>query len=114
VVPPNLVPSYTGPSTYLLLTQYNNYGSVGGDGINKLAIADPNVSMVDGFINVAGADFGGGVGVSAQLTHGAPAGIGLTFLLQSADGKRSAAHLQPGEPNPESLPRLRISLVYRS
>jgi hypothetical protein len=47
VVPAGLVPSYTGASTYLLLTKYNNYGSAGGDGINRLAIVDPNVGMVD-------------------------------------------------------------------
>jgi hypothetical protein len=47
VVPANLVTSYTGPSTYLLLTRHKNYGSVGGDGIKKPAIVDPNVSRVD-------------------------------------------------------------------
>jgi hypothetical protein len=47
IVPANLVPSYHGTSPYLIMTKYNNYGSTGGDGVNKLAILDPNDSQVD-------------------------------------------------------------------
>lgn len=48
VVPSNLVPSYKGGSPYLILTKYNNYVGEGtGDGLNKLAILDPNASMQD-------------------------------------------------------------------
>ena len=47
VVPAKLVPSYSGTSAYLLLTKYNNYSSTGGDGVNKLAILDPNVAAAD-------------------------------------------------------------------
>jgi hypothetical protein len=48
VVPRNAVPSYAGPSSYLLLTKYNNYAGVGsGDGVNKIAVLDPNTSMID-------------------------------------------------------------------
>ena len=47
VVPANLVPSYSGPSAYLLLTKYNNYESTGGDGVNKMAVLDPNVAAAD-------------------------------------------------------------------
>ncbi|MGB8169650.1 MAG: hypothetical protein WCF18_19270 [Chthoniobacteraceae bacterium] len=47
IVPVSAVPSYSGPSSYLLLTKYNNYASVGGDGVNKLALVDPNVTMTD-------------------------------------------------------------------
>jgi hypothetical protein len=48
VVPAAAVPSYTGPSTYLLLTKYNNYAGIGsGDGVNRLALLDPNASFID-------------------------------------------------------------------
>lgn len=47
VVPASAVPSYTGTSTYLLLTKYNNYVGGGGDGVNKVAILDPRFSMID-------------------------------------------------------------------
>jgi hypothetical protein len=48
IVPSSLVPSYSGPSSYLILTKYNNYAGIGtGDGNNKVAVLDPNVSMPD-------------------------------------------------------------------
>jgi len=47
VVRRDLVPSYAGTSRYLILTKYNNYVDRGGDGINKVAIVDPNDSMDD-------------------------------------------------------------------
>jgi hypothetical protein len=47
IVPASLVPSYQGSSSYLLMTKYNNYVSLGGDGLNRLAILDPNDSQVD-------------------------------------------------------------------
>jgi hypothetical protein len=47
VVPASAVPSYHGPSSYLLLTKYNNYVQAGGDGRNYLALVDPNVAMID-------------------------------------------------------------------
>ncbi len=47
VVPASMVPSYHGSSSYLLMTKYNNYADEGGDGINKLAILDPNAMMTD-------------------------------------------------------------------
>lgn len=47
VVPARAVPSYEGPSNYLLLTKYNNYVQAGGNGQNYLALVDPNVSMRD-------------------------------------------------------------------
>jgi hypothetical protein len=43
IVPKEMVPQYTGSSSYLLLTKYNNYAGVGtGDGKNRIAILDPN------------------------------------------------------------------------
>jgi hypothetical protein len=47
VVPASMVPSYQGTSTYLLMTKYNNYAGVGGDGVNRLAILDPNATQMD-------------------------------------------------------------------
>ncbi len=47
IVPAYLVPSYQGASSYLLLCKYNNYAGAGGDGINKLAVLDPNDTMAD-------------------------------------------------------------------
>jgi hypothetical protein len=50
IIPASMVPSYHGSSTYLLMVKYNNYkGS--GDGVNKLAILDPNGIQPDAFIN---------------------------------------------------------------
>ena len=48
VVPASAVPSYTGPSAYLLLTKYNNYAGIHtGDGVNRLALLDPGTSFTD-------------------------------------------------------------------
>ena len=48
VVPASIVSSYHGTSKYLLMTKYNNYGGAGtGDGHNRIAILDPNVTEKD-------------------------------------------------------------------
>jgi hypothetical protein len=47
IVPREAVPQYAGASPYLLLTKYNNYAGGGGDGVNKMAVLDPNASMTD-------------------------------------------------------------------
>jgi hypothetical protein len=48
IVPASMVPSYTGTSSYLIFTKYNNYaGFDDGDGVNRIAILDPNATMVD-------------------------------------------------------------------
>jgi hypothetical protein len=47
IVPASMVPSYKGTSFYLLMTKYNNYGGLGGDGVNKIAILDPNATQTD-------------------------------------------------------------------
>jgi hypothetical protein len=47
-VPAKSVPGYTGTSSYLILTKYNNYVGIGsGDGVNKVAVLDPNGAMQD-------------------------------------------------------------------
>jgi hypothetical protein len=47
IVPASAVPSYKGASTYLLMSKYNNYADRGGDGVNKIAILDPNATESD-------------------------------------------------------------------
>ena len=53
-VPRAMVPTYTGTSSYLLMTKYNNYGGAGsGDGKNRIAILDPNQTQPDRVTGVA-------------------------------------------------------------
>jgi hypothetical protein len=47
LVPASMVSSYTGTSSYLLMTKYNNYANVGGNGQNRIAIVDPNATETD-------------------------------------------------------------------
>lgn len=47
LVPAAAVPSYTGTSKYLLMTKYNHYVEGGGDGVNKVAVLDPNDTQAD-------------------------------------------------------------------
>lgn len=48
IVDASLVASYHGTSTYLLMTKYNNYADFGiGDGVNKIAVLDPNATEPD-------------------------------------------------------------------
>jgi uncharacterized protein (TIGR03437 family) len=42
LVPSFMIPSYTGSSSYLLMTKYNDYANAGGTGLNKIAVLDPN------------------------------------------------------------------------
>jgi len=52
VVPASAVSSYTGTSTYLVMSKYNNYLGIGtGDGHNKIAILDPNATEHDPIIH---------------------------------------------------------------
>ena len=53
IVPTSMVPSYTGTSSYLILSKYNNYANTevgqpyGGNGVNQIAILDPYASQLD-------------------------------------------------------------------
>ena len=47
IVPPSAVPGYSGSSPYLLMTKYNFYAGLGGNGENKIAVLDPGASQVD-------------------------------------------------------------------
>jgi hypothetical protein len=50
VVSASIVPSYTGNSSYLILTKYNNYAGAGtGNGVNKVAVLDPDGTMPDAY-----------------------------------------------------------------
>jgi hypothetical protein len=42
-----MVPFYHGSSPYLLMTKYNNYVEAGGNGVNKIAILDPQNTETD-------------------------------------------------------------------
>lgn len=47
IVPASMVKSYHGKSSYLLMTKYNNYADHGGNGVNKIAVLDPNAVEID-------------------------------------------------------------------
>jgi hypothetical protein len=48
IVPASMVPGYSGTSSYLVTTKYNNYARAGsGDSKNKVAVLDPNASQAD-------------------------------------------------------------------
>jgi hypothetical protein len=50
VVPVSAVPGYSGSSPYLLMCKYNFYASPGGgDGVNKIAVVDPNQTQIDSY-----------------------------------------------------------------
>ncbi len=50
IVPPSAVPGYSGTSPYLLMCKYNFYAAPGGgDGVNKIAIVDPDQSQIDAY-----------------------------------------------------------------
>jgi len=48
MLPTSVVPSYTGSSSYLIFSKYNDYaGDDGGEGINRIALLDPNSEQID-------------------------------------------------------------------
>lgn len=51
IVPASAVPGYAGSASYLLLVKYNNYYGIGtGDGLNRMAVIDPQAAQPDAFI----------------------------------------------------------------
>lgn len=53
IVPANLVASYKGSSSYLLMVKYNNYERAGsGDGMNQIAILDPQAEQDDKIVAI--------------------------------------------------------------
>ena len=100
LVPSSAVPSYHGTSRYLILTKYNNYIGIGGDGHNKIAILDPFNSQTDPqtnslvmkeVISVLGVTpDGDGVGAKVRewcVNSSAIDVAGKCALLNSEDGK---------------------------
>jgi hypothetical protein len=47
IVPASMVPSYHGSSQYLIFAKYNNYAFDDGDGVNRIALLDPNDTQTD-------------------------------------------------------------------
>jgi hypothetical protein len=47
IVLASLVPAYTGTSPYLIFSKYNNYAIGDGDGVNRIALLDPNATQID-------------------------------------------------------------------
>jgi hypothetical protein len=47
IVPASMVPSYQGPSSYLIFAKYNNYAFDDGNGVNRIALLDPNATQLD-------------------------------------------------------------------
>ena len=47
IVPSSMVPLYKGSSSYLIFAKYNNYAIADGDGVNRIALLDPNSTQID-------------------------------------------------------------------
>jgi hypothetical protein len=47
IVPASMVPLYKGSSSYLIFAKYNNYAIADGDGVNRIALLDPNSTQID-------------------------------------------------------------------
>ena len=54
IVPSSMVPSYQGPSSYLIFAKYNNYAFGDGNGVNRIALLDPNTTQIDPHSSAAG------------------------------------------------------------
>jgi hypothetical protein len=54
IVPASMVPSYTGASSYLIFCKYNDYASLDGSGVNRVAILDPNETQLDSHVTAPG------------------------------------------------------------
>ena len=81
IVPASMVPGYSGTSTYLICTKYNNYADTYayGDGANKIAILDPNATET--YTIQYGVDNPGGVMVGDN-TSGTTTGASYTTMKE--------------------------------
>jgi hypothetical protein len=99
IVPASMVPSYTGTSTYLLMTKYNDYAGVGtGTGANRLAVIDPHATQVDPIsgrtimkevLKILGATFEAGSAVAVKewcINTAAVDPLTKSVLVNSEDG----------------------------
>jgi len=85
VVPSSIVPSYTGTSSYLLMSKYNNYYEIGtGDGHNKIAILDPNARENDPVIPTVKVMKEVLTIVGPTQLPGAPKGVVYEWCINSA------------------------------
>jgi hypothetical protein len=84
MVPARAVPSYHGPSSYLLVSKYDNYiiGSQ-GNGHNEVAVLDPGVSQKDPFSDVKTMKVVESV-LSPDHEPGTPAGARYEWCINSA------------------------------
>lgn len=54
IVPANMVAAYSGTSAYLLFCKYNEYRAGDGNGVNRVALLDPNATQIDSHPAVLG------------------------------------------------------------
>jgi len=54
IVPASMAPSYTGASAYLLFCKYNDYPFGDGNGVNRVALLDPNATQIDPHSSASG------------------------------------------------------------
>ena len=84
VVPARAVPSYHGPSSYLLVSKYDNYIFAGqGNGHNEVAVLDPGVSQKDPFSKVKTMKVVKSI-LSPDHEPGTPAGARYEWCINSA------------------------------
>jgi hypothetical protein len=101
IVPASAVPSYTGSSSYLLMTKYNNYynATPSGNGHNEIAILDPDATQKDHF---SSATVMKEIMTKLNPTQfpGAPAGVVYEWCINSAvvdaGGKAVIANAEDG------------------
>jgi hypothetical protein len=93
IVPSPMAPTYTGTSTYLLMTKYNNYIEAGGNGLNKIALLDPNNTETD---PVTGVKVMNEVLTIAGRTADGPAPAVKEWCINSAAVDRFTASILAG------------------
>jgi hypothetical protein len=76
VVPSSAVTSYSGTSSYLIVTKYNNYVGIGtGNGVNQVAVLDPNASRQDEYSSAPVNVMAEVITVTGVTPNGAPPSV---------------------------------------